>query len=105
MDSVRLAEQIINYYNGNRGKGHTTLVIEGAKNTDCLILTSSYHQGKMVGYETDKIVSAERPDGLLGKDKPLAIDHHVIIVLLGALLYLISDLQHEIIELKSKAKN
>ena len=94
-----ILDKIYNYYHLSRKVGHTTTMIEGAKNHDCLVMLANIEQCKWFKKEYPKINTISLYDSiekLTGFNKPLLIDNHAIFELLGGALRLIKDLENEV---------
>ena len=88
-------KEIYNYYLTTRRVGHTYSMIEGAKNTDCLVVCVSEQQRKIIDKQLSKygktITLTNIGLKLQGTIKPMLIDHY-------ALCYLIKELLRRIEE-------
>ena len=77
---------LLQYFLGKRGVGHTTAMLEGAKNSDCIVLVSneSIASSLKKQYPNTKFIteSSIGNSGLQGHNKPLLIDHSVIVDIL-----------------------
>ena len=83
-------EALIAYYHSRRYIGHTTTMLKGAENTDCVIITATEKQARYMKErltENHTVLSLTSLDTqLYGLTKPIALDNDAIIVMLSRLL-------------------
>ena len=83
-------EALIAYYHSRRAIGHTTTMLKGAENTDCVIITATEKQARYMKErlpENRTVLSLTSIDTqLYGLNKPIALDNDAIIVMLSRLL-------------------
>jgi len=82
-------KEIYNYYLSTRRVGHTYSVMEGAKNTDCLVVCANKQQEREVGKQLlgkKTTTLANIRQELWGIKKPLLIDHYALCCLIGEML-------------------
>lgn len=101
LDSSVLAE-VVDYYNSKRQVGHTTSMLIGASNTDCLVLVATALHGHNIENMGLNSPSKARPkwitpdfvkaSKLRGYNKPLAIDHYALRILYSELRQAIKQL-------------
>ena len=87
-------KEIYNYYLSTRRVGHTYSMMEGAKNTDCLVVCANKQQEREVGKQLlgKKITTlANIKQKLRGIKKPLLIDHYALCCLIGEMLRRIEE--------------
>jgi hypothetical protein len=95
-----ILEEIYFYYMSHRQIGHTTVMMEGAKNSECLILVNDLQQGRELNIPEKRIVSLGSLMRLRGKRQPLVIDHYAIQSIVGLSLKRINALEEENAKLK-----
>lgn len=90
-------EVLLNYYETTRQVGHTTAMMEGAKNTECLVVVynSQVEKGikKMFPDSKNKYISIYGVDKLKDCKTPLLIDNSALFELLDEALKEISKLE------------
>ena len=87
-------KEIYNYYLSTRGVGHTYSMMEGAKNTDCLVVCANKQQEREVGKQLlgkKTTTLANIKQELRGIKKPLLIDHYALCCLIGEMLRRIEE--------------
>lgn len=106
-------EALLSYYSAFRAVGHTTTMLKGAENTDCVIIAATEAQARYIRErlpENRTILSLSSLDThLYGMTKPIALDNAAIIVMLSRLLDEIDErdnrLQEAKIALKALSEN
>lgn len=77
---------LLAYFSSRRRVGHTTAMLEGVKNSDCIVLVSSENIANSLKklYPNTKFITEGtlENNGLDGYNKPLLIDHTVLIDIL-----------------------
>lgn len=82
-----IARNIVNYFNANRQRGHTTAMMRGAD--DCIILMIDKSQERDLRKKYPDIqftVAGFLTPDLLGRHKPLLIDHAYLTKLLTGMM-------------------
>ena len=101
-------EALIAYYYSRRAVGHTTTMLKGAENTDCVIITATEKQAKYIRErlsENRTVLSLNSLDThLYGLDKPIALDNDAIIVMLSRLMEEIETRDNRLREAKIALK-
>ena len=101
-------EALLSYYSAFRAVGHTTTMLKGAENTDCVIITATEKQAKYMQErlpENRTVLSLTSLDThLLGMTKPIALDNDAIIVMLSRLLEEIETRDKRLREAKTVLK-
>ena len=87
-------KEIYNYYLSTRGVGHTYSMMEGAKNTDCLVVCANKQQKRevdrqLLGKKTTTLANVKWE--LRGIEKPLLIDHYALCCLVEEMLRRIEE--------------
>ena len=104
MYTLQTVEAIIEYYARNRGVGHTTAMIDGAKNTDgAIVLVHDYYNAAELKHKFPKLkaICATGPmEVLYGISAPLLIDHYVLTGLFYLLLSHINGLGKQVEDVK-----
>ena len=100
-------EALLQYYRTNRAVGHTTTMIEGAANTDCIVIVANekqaYIRERLTGQTVLSINNLNQR--LRGMNKPLAIDNSAIYLILQRLLEEIDDRDQKLLEVKQALRN
>lgn len=91
---------LIEYYDTTRQTGHTTTMLTGAINTDCLVLCHTLHMSKVFEQKYGKKIKVLTPyqlehNKLRGYNKPLAFDNSVLYTLFRDCLSEITRLEKE----------
>jgi chemotaxis protein CheY-P-specific phosphatase CheC len=99
-------KQLAHYYDVTRQVGHTTLMLEGAKNTkDCIVVTHNQVMGESVQQMANqkvKTVSLSSPNLLRGFKKPIVFDNCALYVLFLESVREMDRLEEENKKLKKK---
>ena len=83
MLTLQTVEAIIEYYARTRSAGHTTAMIEGAKNTEgAIVIVNDAYQAVVINKTLHKVKAIPATGDidilLRGRHSPLLIDHYVI---------------------------
>ena len=101
-------EALLSYYSAFRAVGHTTTMLKGAENTDCVIIAATEAQAKYIRErlpENRTVLSLSSLDThLYGMTKPIALDMDAIIVMLSRLLDEIDERDNRLQEAKTVLK-
>ena len=89
MNNRRILEELHHYFKTTRQVGHTTAMLEGAKNSDCIVLVKNHEHRKLLerihpGLKTTTLYS---PNALRGQNKPLLIDNDTMVEILSMALH------------------
>lgn len=101
----KIAQNILEYYYANKAVGHTNAMLNGARNTeDVLVMAATHRQTEYFGIPKDRSVTLQTVhDGKLkGFHKPLLIDHHTVWLILNGLMEDIDKLEAKVKELEPK---
>lgn len=80
-DIVKTMKAIVNYYDETRGRGHTSVVLQGTDMQDIMCFTTKKHGRRVVSkYRRAPIVTSLRSldSNLRGMDGPLVFDNSAI---------------------------
>jgi len=99
-----VAKALVDYMETCKGVGNTTVMVEGVKSNPNTIVVGSngtwlHGNADVYGFRGHKrLTLANISDGYLRSihDKPIAIDHHALCMVLSGLLKDMSDLEQEI---------
>jgi len=73
---------LIQYFDMTRQRGHTTAMMQGAQNSDCLVMTHTMYMGEQLkkNFNNRKIttVTPDSLNRLRGMNKPLLLDNGVL---------------------------
>lgn len=88
---LEFAKQLKTYYDLTRQVGHTTAMLKGADNTDCIVVSHEYVMGKHIQDMSSKkknldVISQNMLCELRGCRKPLLIDNAVMWLLLDDII-------------------
>ena len=101
-------EALLSYYSAFRAVGHTTTMLKGAENTDCVIIAATEAQARYIRErlpENRTVLSLSSLDThLYGMTKPIALDNAAIIVMLSRLLDEIDERDNRLQEVKIALK-
>lgn len=102
------AKALIHYYLTNRQAGHTTAMIEGAKDTGAYVVVDNLSQMRQMqehGIRKDHIIILHDMWRLVGLEpKPVALDNFFVLSLLEGLLAEIREKTDEINKHKSRER-
>lgn len=99
MDAEAVATAIVEYYQANRGVGHTHTVLNGAANADrgaILLAANEGHANSLrgkVGPQVDVVSMRSLPESLRAQEKPLVVDNGGLFELLARLLRELADVR------------
>jgi hypothetical protein len=97
-------ETLLRYYETTRDGGHTRTLITGTQGTNVLILGATQQDAEALAYESGlpggRACAWNHHPALfasqfLGERRPLAIDHHALVLLLREVLYAMDGLEAE----------
>ena len=95
-------KEFASYYGTGRRRGHTKAMLEGAKNSDCVVVCGDYYQCRnMAGVLEantidERTISVHAPHQLKSSDKPLVWDNYALYVLFTEAASEIERLESEI---------
>ena len=95
------------YIHFGRGFGHTQAMLNGAKNTDSVVIvahTQQFADELAKQCKNARGIGLDRTERLLGSRLPILIDHHAIEIMLGERERYIAKLEAEIENLKKEAE-
>lgn len=101
-DSTEIMKRILDYYKFNPGVGHTTTMLKGAENSDCIIVSANSNDserfcGMGPGFRRKlKVLSSFISGGMCGLMKPLAWDNFTLMSLFYGVIRDIANLQSTI---------
>jgi hypothetical protein len=84
MNLLQKINEIVSYFRLNRQKGHTTATLNGffGSAREPLVLFENRQQGNLTKIPPKDIVSLGNLIALRGHNRPLLVDHHVVVLLL-----------------------
>lgn len=103
MKIQKTLEELLQYYQTTRAVGHTYAMINGAKNTDnvlVLVHSQKYASEIKAKYPKAEFTGFLNLEGLRGKRKPLLIDNGAMCAILQNALIEIRELQKQNKDLK-----
>lgn len=108
MNAYIAAQELLNYFSTNRGAGHTTAMLEGAKNKDCIVLIASHDSATQLKEKATSIspISLQEVERgyLSGNDKALVLDNAALQLLLADLVSTIASLRKDKEEFNNKIR-
>ena len=108
MNGYITAQELLTYLHSARQVGHTTTMLEGAKDRDCLVIAHSREWSKELAAKGAHITSlslTEIERGYLrGLRKPLVLDNAALQELLGDLVGTIAVLRKDIADKENKIR-
>ncbi len=99
-EAKNAAEDILRYYMPNRRRGHTTAMLNGGANSDCLIFAANRQHARMLAKLAPKAKIVGPQAILIGCRKPLLIDHSALEIILHSLTARITDLERVLVKTK-----
>ena len=98
-------EDVVRLYSGLRQVGHTTAVLEGAKNTNAIVITHDSGMKEYIGGLTGgktECRSINNLGSLIGIRSPIVFDNAAILELAMASLHRINQLESELSRAREK---
>jgi len=110
MNSIKTTlQELVQYYDGTRGVGHTSAVIAGAENVEqCMVIASNVESlRRLAAPGLFKVMTlAELRNGKMrGHDCPMVLDNHALTELARGSLAEISRLEYKIAQMKAVAQS
>jgi hypothetical protein len=107
MKTKEQLNRLLAYFQANRRSGHTTAMMEGAKNSGCLVLARNQNEAgfiKDLGPKGEVIALPAIHLSLTGTNLPLLIDNSAITEILASSLTEISRLESKVESMKELAR-
>jgi hypothetical protein len=82
IDIRNILVALVNYYDFTRQVGHTTTLLKGANNTDCLTIFPTLKMAKYCNRREKDSISLHNISKLRGLKKPIAIDNAALYTIL-----------------------
>lgn len=102
-------QELVRYYDGARGVGHTSAVITGAENVDeCVVIAADVQSLRRLaepGLFRVMTLSELRDGKMLGRACPMVLDNHALTELARGSLAEISRLEYKIAQMKAVAQS
>ncbi len=94
--------ELIGYLDCTRRVGHTTTVMEGAVNNDCIVLAHNQHYADTLSKQYNVDARTYRSKSLRGRRTPIVFDNEAIRQILADSLNFIKKQEEEIGKLNNK---
>lgn len=94
--------EIVGYLSGNRQVGHTTAILEGAKNTDCLVLTHNQEYANSLQQQFKIKAMSIASAGIRGRRSAIVLDNAAVQLICSTALSLILKQERQIEKLNNK---
>lgn len=97
MNIKNVLTEIIVYYAKNRQRGHSTVTLNGVKNTNGKVIVADKSEMLQGFYPMSQcILLGMIPEGLRGRQDPLVFDNHALTIVLNEALNEITRLEKEL---------
>ena len=102
MKIKEILNELLTYYNVNRGVGHTTLMKKGVDNYDGdkIIVCYNYKHANAIGLNKNDVVTIHNLKNLRGIKSPIIIDNAAMVIILQDAINEIEKLEKEIEKIK-----
>jgi Trk K+ transport system NAD-binding subunit len=88
--------EIITYYVVNRQRGHSTAMLNGAKNCDCIVIAhNEHHARRLKQLGARHVISINSLHKLRGHNKPIVFDNAALHMILEDILYRFSVIKEQ----------
>ena len=88
MNVKKVLEEILTYYTVNRQVGHTHAMLEGARNTDCIVIAHNQAAAHRFIRKGVNAISIGGISALRGCNRPIVFDNATLYVLFNEMLKL-----------------
>jgi hypothetical protein len=107
MNAKQQLINLVQYFDNSRQVGHTTAMINGAKQTDCIIISHNYSGSEYIKtlYPKGKVVALPAIEHeLKGQHQPVLLDNAAVVQVVQIALGEIERLERKITSMKRAAQ-